>query len=141
MIGRCAIFVSSLLIALPAMSETVIANRTIRAKEIIMPSDVNMSPDDIPGMASGLPDVQGLEARRILYAGRPIALSDVGPPALVNRNQIVALAYNINGLTIQTEGRSLGRGGLGDRIRVINLDSRTTVSGKIDATGVVQVGE
>lgn len=124
-----------------AYADTVIASRTIRANEIILSSDLKLIPEDIIGMATTLNDVAGLEARRILYAGRPIPLTNIGPAALVDRNQIVSLAFKVNGLTIKTDGRALGRGGYGDRIRVINLDSRTTVSGRVDETGTIWVGE
>ena len=125
----------------PLAAETVIATRTIRAQEIVSQSDLKLIVETVPGMASSIDAVAGLEARRILYAGRPVSMKDVGPPALVDRNQIVLLAYRVSGLTIKTDGRSLGRGGLGDRIRVINLESRTTVSGKIDSAGTVWVGQ
>ena len=45
-----------------------------------------------------------------------------------------------DGLRILTEGRALARGGVGDVIRVMNLSSRTTVSGRIAADGSVHVG-
>lgn len=126
----------------PAVTaETVVASRTIRAQEIILSSDLVLIDETIAGMAARKEDVAGLEARRIIYSGRPIPLSDVGPPALIDRNQIIQLAFQVNGLTIKTEGRALARGGFGDRIRVINLTSRSTVSGRIDDTGTVWVGE
>lgn len=127
-------------IGTPAFADTVITKRTIRAQEILSRSDLKLISETVPGMANSLESVAGLEARRIIYAGRPVAINDIGPPALVDRNQIVALAYRVNGLTIKTDGRALGRGGLGDHIRVINLESRTTVSGKIDNSGTVWVG-
>ncbi len=129
------------LIVTDAAADTVVASRTIRAQEIILPSDVKLIDERIAGMAASKEDVAGFEARRIIYAGRPIPLSDIGPAALIDRNQIISLGFNVNGLTIMTEGRALARGGYGDRIRVINLQSRTTVSGRIDQNGTVWVGK
>jgi flagella basal body P-ring formation protein FlgA len=65
---------------------------------------------------------------------------EVGPPALVERNQVVALIYKGGGLVISAEGRSLGRAGVGEIIRVMNLTSRQTVSGLVLADGTVVVG-
>lgn len=135
------IIIATIIVASSAVADTVVASRTIRAKEVILSSDLKLIADDIAGMASRPEEVAGFEAKRILYSGRPIALSDIGPVAVVDRNQIVPLAFKVNGLTIKTEGRALGRGGSGDRIRVINLDSKTTVTGKVDQTGTVWVGE
>lgn len=140
MIVRLIIWVLALVVS-PAAAETVIAKHTIRAQQIIATSDLAVAKGVTPGTASTLEQVAGLEARRVIYAGRPVALSDVGPPALVERNEIVPLAYRVSGLTIKTEGRALGRGGLGDRIRVMNLDSRAPVNGVIDKTGTVWVGQ
>ena len=40
-------------------------------------------------------------------------------------------------LVITAEGRSLGRGSIGDRILAMNLGSHTTVSGTIGADGLI----
>jgi len=74
-----------------------------------------------------------------LYAGRPIPLSALAPPALVERNQIVTLVFRRGGLEIRTEGRALGRGGEGDTIRIMNLASRNTVTGWVMGDGQVHV--
>jgi hypothetical protein len=71
---------------------------------------------------------------------RPVRAADLGPPAVVERNQIVGLAYRSGGLAILTEGRALARGGVGDVIRVMNLASRATVTGTIGPDGLVAVG-
>ena len=83
--------------------------------------------------------VVGQEARKSLYPGRPIKLGDVGAPALVDRNQIVSLTFAGNGLTIETEGRALDRAGVGEKLRVMNMGSRTTVTGTVMPDGTVRV--
>jgi flagellar basal body P-ring formation protein FlgA len=74
-----------------------------------------------------------------LYAGRPIPLSALGPPALVERNQVVTLVFQRGGLEIRAEGRALGRGGEGDTIRIMNLASRNTVTGWVTGDGLIHV--
>jgi flagella basal body P-ring formation protein FlgA len=59
---------------------------------------------------------------------------------VVDRNQIIPLAYAAGDLTILTEGRALARGGVGDVIEVMNLSSRNKVLGQIGPDGVVRVG-
>ena len=85
-------------------------------------------------------DALGLEARVTIYAGRPVRAGDLGLPAVVERNQIVPISFLSGGLAIKAEGRALARGGVGDVIRVMNLASRTTVSGRIAPDGQVVVG-
>lgn len=130
------------LLLLPGMADadSLVATRTIRAQSILAPSDVTLVAAEIPGGISNLTEAVGFEARVTLYAGRPIHPGDLGAPAIIERNQIVPLAYNAGPLAILTEGRALARGGVGDVIRVMNLGSRTTVSGRIGADGMVQVG-
>lgn len=126
-------------LALPATAETVIAARTLRAQSVLTPADLRLSDAETPGAYTSVDEVVGLEARVALYAGRPILSGEVGPPALIDRNQIVTLLYQQSGLEIVAEGRALGRAGLGDRLRVMNLASRHTVTGRVRADGTVVV--
>jgi flagellar basal body P-ring formation protein FlgA len=128
------------LLAMPAMAETVVATRTIRAMSVLGPEDVAIVKGQVPGTLGSLTAVLGQEARVTLYAGRPIRAQDVGPPAIVERNQIVPLAYLSAPLAIRTEGRALARAGVGDTIRVMNLASRSTVTGRVREDGTVVVG-
>ena len=130
-----------LCLALPveAVADTVVAARTIRSQTMLMPGDLALIAEDVPGALSTLDDALGMEARVNLYAGRPIRAGEIGPAAIIERNQIVTLIYEQAGLTIAAEGRSLARGGAGDRIRVQNLESRNTVTGTVAEDGTVRV--
>jgi len=133
--------VLALLLILPAMAQadSLVATRTIPAQSVLAETDMTLVAAEIPGALASVPEAIGLEARVTLYAGRPIHAGDLGPPAIIDRNQIVTLAYTAGGLAIVTEGRALARGGAGDVIRVMNLASRSTVTGRIMADGMVQV--
>lgn len=123
-----------------AQADSVIATRTIRAQSILAPTDMALVAAALPGALTDPAEGIGQEARVTLYAGRAIRVADLGPPAIVERNQIVALRYRAGTLGISAEGRALLRGGVGDTIRVMNLASRTTVTGRIAADGGVDVG-
>ena len=129
-----------LALAAPATAETLVAARTLRPATLIGPADVVVIAEAHPGALTSAADAVGLEARVALYAGRPIRPGDVGPAAVVERNGIVTLVYHRGGLTIVTEGRALGRGAPGDAIRVMNLTSRSTVTGRVADDGTVRVG-
>lgn len=130
----------AVLAATPAAADTVVASRTIRAAEILAPGDVELQPGETAGAATRLAEVLGLEARAILYAGRPVRPEQLGAPALVERNQKVTLVFASGGLRIEAEGRALGRAALGEDVSVMNLDSRRTVIGTVAADGSVNVG-
>lgn len=128
-----------ILLAGPLLAEIVVPTRTIRAREVIAARDLTLSKDDIPGAVADPELIVGKEARVSLYPGRPIRAADVGPPALIDRNDLVTLVYRAGRLTISAEGRALGRGGAGSAIRVMNLSSRMTVAGRVRPDGTVEV--
>jgi flagellar basal body P-ring formation protein FlgA len=134
------VFLLALLVAGPVAAESLVATRTIRAQAIIAADDLTLVAAEVPGALTDPAGVVGLEARVTIYAGRPVRLSDLGSAALIERNQVVPLIYLAGGLAISTEGRAMARGGEGDVIRVINLASRTTVSGRVGPDGAVYVG-
>ncbi|MEP5759274.1 MAG: flagellar basal body P-ring formation chaperone FlgA [Litoreibacter sp.] len=126
---------------LPVLGDVVMPVHTIRANAVILIDDLKIKDVDMPGVITKPETIAGLEAKRNLYAGRPIRLTDVGPPAIVERNQVVTLKFQIGGLLIATEGRALDRAGIGDTLRVLNLSSRATVTGRIDENGIVIVSQ
>lgn len=127
------------LMAHAALADVLVPVRTIRAKEIISAEDLVFKNVAVLGALSDPSAVVGQEARVALYAGRPVRSGDIGPPALVERNDLVKLKFRHGVLTIETEGRSLGRGAEGEFIRVMNLSSRATVTGRITADGSIEV--
>lgn len=133
------VFLALLVLTTSAAAETVLPTRTLRPGTIITLADLTLSAAVQPGMFDRVEDVVGQEARIALYAGRPIPFEAVGAPALVNRNEIVSLHFQTNGLTIATEGRALERGGVGDRIRIMNLSSRSTLFGYVQDDGTIKV--
>ncbi|TNF20194.1 MAG: flagellar basal body P-ring formation protein FlgA [Rhodobacteraceae bacterium] len=137
-LAACAI---CLVLAGPAPAETVVPSQTLRAHTIIAPHDLVLRPVETPGAISDPQEIIGLETRVTLYAGRPIRPDHIGPPALVTRNQLVVLRYAVGGLSILVDGRSLGRGGDGDRVRVMNLSSRSTLFGIVRPDGTIEVSQ
>ncbi len=128
-----------LLIPAAGTAETLIASRTIRSQTILTAADVTFQNTDVPGAFHSPEDVIGMETRTAIYAGRPIRPEHIGPPATIERNEIVSLIFTRNGLTITTEARALGRAGPGDRLRVLNIFSRTAVIGTVGGDGSVYV--
>lgn len=124
----------------PVLAESVVATRTIRAKTLISPEDLTLVSAELPGAIGDPALAIGQEARVSIYAGKPVKAGDVGPPTLVQRNQLVTLIYVTGGLSISTEGRALDRGAEGEDLRVMNLGSKNTVTGRVGPDGAVYVG-
>lgn len=122
--------VAALLAALPAgADETVYANRTLRVGQVL-------SDGDLRGSAKSL---IGLEVRRAIYAGHPVDRSDLGPPTLVRRNEVVTMSYRSGGIALRAQGRALGSGGAGEMVDVMNLVSRRTVRAVVVGSRAVEV--
>ncbi len=124
----------------PALADSLVATRVIKAQTELSADDITLVAMDIPGAMTDAAAAIGQEARVAIYPGRPIRAGDLGQSALIERNQIIPLAYVAGGLTILTEGRALSRGGVGEVIEVMNLASRATVSAVIGVDGVARVG-
>lgn len=120
-------------------AETVVATQTIRPQQIITADALGLDPADIKGAFSSLDAVIGQEARVAIYPGRAVMRGAVGEPALIDRNQAVLLVYIRGGLQIKADGRALGRGAAGERIKVMNVDSKTVLFGTIAPDGSVLV--
>lgn len=137
---RLPLLLLALLAPAPALAEALIATRTLRAGHLIGPDDVAIGPQPAgPGLTADPAAAVGMEARVTLYAQRPIPLASLAPPALVERNQLVTLVFRQGALDIRAEGRALGRGAADEAIRVMNLASRSTVSGRVAGPGLVTV--
>jgi len=135
---RAAVLMLALLAALPVRADRVEPVRVIRPQEIIAPEDVIVREGPRHGTVT-LDTVIGREARVALYPGRPIRMGDIGAPAVVERNQMVPLIYVRGGLRIEAEGRALARAAAGEYVRVMNLSSRATVTGRVTASGRIEV--
>ena len=130
-----------ILLAAPAGAESLVALRTLPAQTVVTEADVALVEAQIDGALTAVAPALGQEVRTTVYAGRPLRAENLGPPALVDRNQTVTLVYLAGGLTILAEGRALARGAEGEVIRAMNLSSKTTVSGRVDGQGRLVVGD
>ncbi|WP_420350739.1 flagellar basal body P-ring formation chaperone FlgA [Paenirhodobacter sp.] len=120
-------------------AETVVAARVLRAQTIIAAEDLKLEPSTVSGALDNPQDAIGFETRVAIYAGQPIRPDNIGPPAIVDRNQKVTLIFRKGGLSIFAEGRALSRGGIGDTIRVMNSASKTTVLATLAPDGAAYV--
>ncbi|MFC3085945.1 flagellar basal body P-ring formation chaperone FlgA [Tabrizicola soli] len=132
--------IALLLLTAPALAESLVATRTIRAQSVIAAEDVALVEAALPAALDDPGLAIGLEARVAIHAGRPVRAKDLAAPALVERNQLVKLFFLSGGLAIATEGRALARGAEGEVIRALNLASRTTVRGRVGPDGALYVG-
>ena len=133
-------FVFLLLLAPPSYAQSVVALSGVRAQTVLTAEMVALTDAEIVGAFASLDAVIGLEARVNIYPGRPIMVDSLGAPAILERNQNVVMRYTRGALIIYSEGRVLERAGVGERVRVMNMDSKSVIFGRVSADGVIEVG-
>ena len=135
-----------------AQAQDVVAMATIRVGELVsesaiapapLPNDPTASAQEMTDRAEDarmrLAMITGKEAARTIYAGRVVTDADLRAPTLIERNTLVKMVYSFRGLTIEAEGRAMERGSAGDLIRVMNLNSRQTVTGTVSGPNIIEV--
>jgi len=83
----------------------------------------------------------GFVARRQLSANTIISADMVGlvkPPILLKRNQTILIKVDRLGLFVTTIGKALQDGGVGEYIKVQNLNSQRIITAKVNEDGSVE---
>ena len=119
---------------LPAQAAVLAAARTLPAGTVITAADLRAIDGDRPGL-SDPSEAIGLQTRITIQEGRPLQASLLQAPKLISRNQIHPLVFQRGALRIVTEARTLSDGAAGDVIRVMNLESRATISAVVQPDG------
>lgn len=122
-------------------ADIAIAARNIRPGDVMNITDVMVIRGTSEGAFESAEQIIGAEAKVALYAGRAILVGQITPAARVQRNQIIEINFSSSGLSMSTEGRALSRGTVGQRIRVMNLASKTSIFGIVQQDGSVSVSE
>lgn len=119
---------------LPASAAVLAAARTLPAGTVITAADLRAVDGDRPGL-SDPSEAIGLQTRLTIHEGRPLQASLLQAPKLISRNQMHPLVFQRGTLRIVTTARTLSDGAAGDVIRVMNLESRATVSAVVQPDG------
>lgn len=115
--------------------------RTIEAGEIVQRRD--MAPQSggrlhVPGAVNEPSEIVGMQATRRLHAGTVVTKDQWKDLPLIKKGQGVRIVLETPHLRIVAPGESLQEGRAGERIRILNLSSRQSVSGRVqDAKTVV----
>lgn len=121
----------------PVMGQHMRAGELIRDEDIIYRS---MDISRLPGtLILDRKQLIGREAARTLSQGIPIRSDYVRTPPATRRGSEVTLRFQARGMLLETSGRALEDGKVGDTIRVMNNHSSTVISGTVLESGLVAV--
>jgi len=144
-LGVFAVIPALLLLAGSAFASTVrivVPTHDIARGDTIGESDLTYSTVDGAGLASGLPtnmdEVKGMQARRMLGAGRPFRGDDVRRPIIVTKGQTVTMEFSVAAVQLQAISRAMSEGGIGDTVTVQNPVSYRMISATVIAPGTVR---
>ena len=146
MMLRIALFVSALLIALPAFADpgmrVVVPNRDIARGETISQGDLVYGTIPVTNVFSGvvtsMDELAGMEARRMLRAGEIVRGDDVRHPVVIAKGTIVTMTFVAPGVTLTASGRAMSDGGVGDTITVQNPASFRQIACVVTGPGAVR---
>lgn len=119
------------------------ATRALRRGDRVRPGDVEevtLAGSAVPrDPISGRHDVVGRRTIRAVAAGAVWRRGWVEHAPAVSRGDPVMLVVSHGGLRIQARGRARENAEVGDLVRVINVDSRREVVGRVQNDGAVHV--
>jgi len=99
-----------------------------------------MDLSDLPGAVITDPEaVLGKRTRRAVGAQTPLRADLIELPPLVKRGDLVVIIAESNGLKITTLGQVKKRGRLGERIPVVNMDSKKILYARVIDSNTVKV--
>jgi flagella basal body P-ring formation protein FlgA len=118
------------------VSAELVASQLVRAGDILTEQNIELSEGHD---ASAKQAILGMAAKRTIYPGQAIKLTNVEPASIVKRNQIVTIKYRFNGLEITTSARAMSDASASANVNVLNIQSKQIVSGVVQNEGWVLV--
>lgn len=82
-------------------------------------------------------DIIGQEAVRNIRAGRPLMENYIRVKPTVRKGDVVPLRYVTSGILLLAQGRVLEDAVAGDMVRLMNIDSRKTLQGRVLEGGTI----
>jgi flagellar basal body P-ring formation protein FlgA len=115
-----------------------------------LPAGTVLSPEDLHiarihtslvhgEVVRSLPQAMGMQLKRQLAPGQPLATAELAPPTMVQRGATVEMQLNAPGLSLVGKGVALEAGAEGERIRVQNPSSHSVVEAEVAGPGLVRV--
>lgn len=122
-------------VTVDAMVEAVVTVRALGRYKPITADDIEVRQIDLSDLPSNVisdPDeVIGKRTRRAIHSNRVLNSDMVELPPLVKRGDLVTIVAQFNGLKITTLGQVKKKGRQGERIPVINMDSKKVVFARV----------
>jgi flagella basal body P-ring formation protein FlgA len=116
--------------------------RNLMAGDIIAASDLVWS-DEAVSPSDGVSDPEaaiGKAARHALRAGAPAAAHDLVSPKVVKRDDVVAVVFESDGVSLTLQGKAMSDCSVGDTLDVVNPQSKKVIETVCSGPGQAVVG-
>jgi flagella basal body P-ring formation protein FlgA len=123
-------------------AETAVLTRNVERNEVLKSSDivVERRPKTEVGNDGARRDrTVGMQLRKALRAGQALHMADLAKPDLVQRDQMVTLIYQSDGLYLTMRAKAVDNGTDGDTVSVMNPQSKRTLQGTVTGPNQVTV--
>ena len=122
---------------LPVLSHAMNRGETITAQDLVWTEirDDNLHQD----LVIDPKQIVGMEPRSLVKSNAPIRMADLQRPMAISRNGLVTMTLQTPYMTLTTQGKALEDGGVGDVVRITNLQTKQVVEARVQAPGMVVV--
>ena len=124
-------------VELPVATARLLAGSVLRADDVHM---ARVHTAMIRGEMVRRPDdAVGMQVKRQIAAGQPLALTELTRPSMVQKGAIVLMMLDSPGITLTAQGQAMEPGALNERIRVLNPASHAVVEAEVIGPDRVRV--
>jgi flagella basal body P-ring formation protein FlgA len=124
------------------LSEVVVASRPIYRGQLISESDIAVQQSDLTQLPAGVflraEDVIGKTAKSSIGGGMALFPALLRATQVVDQGDTVRLAYAGDGFEVNSSGRALTAGGVGEEVEVRSVSGRV-LKGVVKDKGLVWV--
>ncbi|MEW5768478.1 MAG: flagellar basal body P-ring formation chaperone FlgA [bacterium] len=129
---------------LKRFQSVVVAARHLDRHHLLAEEDLKIASKEIRGSSRKTfyqtpGELIGYRTKRSIQAGTPLTEAMVDIPPLIHRGDIVVLETTWGDITVSALGQARRDGRAGERIAVLNCDSKKVVEGRVNAEGIVVV--
>jgi len=125
------------------LGPVVVTRKPLGRHKPITEDDIELQTMDLSDLPAAIVTdpgaVLGKRTRRAIGAQTPLRADLIELPPLVKRGDLVVIVAETNGLKITTLGQVKKRGRLGERIPVINMDSKKVLYARVIDSNTVKV--
>jgi flagella basal body P-ring formation protein FlgA len=124
-------------VELPVASARLLAGSVLRAGDLHMARvHTTLIRSEV---ARQLGDAIGMQVKRPIAAGQPLALAELMRPSMVEKGASVLMVLDSPGIALTAQGQAMEAGAINERIRVLNPVSRAVVEAEVIGPDRVRV--